>query len=84
MLSHMKFQIVINSCHLKFFQCAQIKPNSSSLTNVENLKGNFRQFFQICYRKEEGEQEIGDDLIVSFLNLEIFWEKIKMKRENLS
>ena len=80
----MKFQIVINSCHLKFFQCAQIKPNSSSLTNVENLKGNFRQFFQICYRKEEREQEIGDDLIVSFLNLEIFWEKIKMKRENLS
>ena len=84
MLSHMKFQIVINSCHLKFFQCAQIKPNSSSLINVENLKGNFRQFFQICYRKEEREQEIGDDLIVSFLNLEIFWEKIKMKRKNLS
>ena len=84
MLSHMKFQIVINSCHLKFFQCAQIKPNSSSLINLENLKGNFRQFFQICYRKEEREQEIGDDLIVSFLNLEIFWEKIKMKRENLS
>ena len=84
MLSHMKFQILINSCHLKFFQCAQIKPNSSSLINVENLKGNFRQFFQICYRKEEREQEIGDDLIVSFLNLEIFWEKIKMKRENLS
>ena len=80
----MKFQIVINSCHLKFFQCAQIKPNSSSLTNVENLKGNFRQFFQICYRKEEREQEIGDDLIVSFLNLEIFWEEIMMKRENLS
>ena len=40
MFSHTKFQSIINICHVMFLQCVRIKPQSSSLTNVENSTSN--------------------------------------------
>ena len=60
MFPHTDSQIVINIYCVTFLQCVWIKPNSSGLTNVENVTSNFRQFIQICCREKEKEENRGN------------------------
>ena len=59
MLSHTKFQIGKNICHITFFQCVRIEPHLSSLKNMENSTSNFRQSVQICCGEKEREDNNG-------------------------
>ena len=70
---------------MKFFQSVRIEPHSPSLINLENLTSNFREFVQICCgeEEEEREQDVGNHLSVSVLNLEFVYKKIMIKRKNL-
>ena len=52
MLSHMKFQIRINIHYIKFFQCVQIEPNSSSLTNGKILQATSVSLFSFAAKKK--------------------------------
>ena len=60
MFSQTKFEIAINICHITFLRCVRIDPHSASLTNVENLTGNFCQSVQICFREEQREENNGN------------------------
>ena len=50
---------LIDISHIMFLQCVWIKPHSSSLINLENLKSNFGQSVQNCCREEQKEENNG-------------------------
>ena len=60
MFSHTKFLTALNIFHITFLQCGQIKPHSSSLTNVENSATDFCQSVQIFCREEQKEENNGN------------------------
>ena len=55
-LSHTKLHISMNISHIKFLWYVWIKPYFPSWKNVENSASSFRQFVQICCRKEQKEE----------------------------